>query len=494
MQNNSKNNKKKVQIKKGTDLNNEPFKPIDHAVLIKKLLEKVEPIDFREAAGIADADEKLTQKHFFIIVVEKLIELAKVNNWGIALKDGFIYLFNGAYWKPLEPDQFKSFLGQAAEKMGVGQYFAKYYQFRDNLLKQFFALGGIPMLENENAEVKINLQNGTYVISDSKNKLQNFQRSDFLTYQLPFEFDERAEAPLFKQYLDRLLPDVVLQKILAQFIGYIFVSNLKLEKALLLYGSGANGKSVFFDIIQALLGENNISNFTLESLGHEYYRALLSNKLLNYGSEINGNIKADLIKQLISGEPITARLPYGTPFTIQNCAKLCFNANELPREIEHSEAYFRRFIIIPFNVTIPEGEQDHELSKKIIKNELSGVLNWVLNGLEELLAQKGFTKSDIVKHEIDKFKTESDTCYLFVEDRGYTKSTINYIPLKSLYKDYQDYCAADWCKFLNKINFRRRLEYNGITVDRKSEGQVVFLEEKSNAEADIFNRNNTKNV
>jgi putative DNA primase/helicase len=71
-------------------------------------------------------------------------------------------------------------------------------------------------------------------------------------------------------------------------------------------------------------------------------------------------------------------------------AKLIFNCNELPKDVEQTEAYFRRFLIIPFNVTIPEHEQDKELAKKIIDNELSGVFNWVLSGLKRLLMQQRF--------------------------------------------------------------------------------------------------------
>jgi putative DNA primase/helicase len=475
MLNQGKNSKKIVVIPKGTDFNKKNSESLDHQDVLFKLLTKIKPVNFRKEAGIENTNKKITQKHFFIIVVENLLDIAVINNWGLAIKDNFIYLFNGAFWKPIEFNQFKTFLGKAAQQMGVDQYFAKYYQFRDNLLKQFLALGVLPIPESYKNGVKINLMNGTFVISEDGQELRDFERDDFLTYQLPFVYDTNKESPLFNSYLDRVLPENELQQILAQYIGYIFAVNLKLEKALLLYGSGANGKSVFFDIIQALLGEANISNYSLESLGHEYYRALLTNKLLNYGSELNGNIKADLLKLLISGEPTSARLPYGQPFIIRDYAKLCFNANELPKEIEHSEAYFRRFIIIPFKVTIQEGERDPELSKKIIKNELSGVFNWVLKGLRELLEQKGFSQNKTLKDEVKKFQQESDTCFLFMDEDGYRASIDDYIPLKELYLNYKSFCNDGGFKFLNQLNFRRRLENRGITVERKKEGKVVYV-------------------
>src|SRR5699024_11433451 len=112
--------------------------------------------------------------------------------------------------------------------------------------------------------------------------------------------------------------------------------NLKLEKALLLYGSGRNGKSVLYDILNALLGKENFSSYTLQDLTDQsgYYRAMIANKLVNYASEINNKLEANFFKQLVSGEEVSARLPYGQPMQLRQYAKLIFNANELPRDVE----------------------------------------------------------------------------------------------------------------------------------------------------------------
>lgn len=114
-------------------------------------------------------------------------------------------------------------------------------------------------------------------------------------------------------------------------------------------------------------GEANIGSYSLQRLTDDtgYFRAKLSNLLLNYASEINGSLETSIFKQLVSGEPVEARLPYGEPFILKQYAKLMFNCNELPRDVEHTHAYFRRFIIIPFDVTIPEERQDKNLHTRI---------------------------------------------------------------------------------------------------------------------------------
>jgi putative DNA primase/helicase len=205
--------------------------------------------------------------------------------------------------------------------MGVEKFKCKIHTFKDELFKQFLADAYLPTPKTNKKNVLINLENGTFEITPTKRGLRNFDRNDFLTHQLPFEYEPEATAPLFNKYLDEVLPDKDKQKVFAEYCGYIFIkpSVLKLEKMLILYGTGANGKSVFFEILNALLGTENISNYSLQSLTNDngYFRAKIANKLVNYASEINGKLETDIFKQMASGEPIEARLPYGEPFDIK---------------------------------------------------------------------------------------------------------------------------------------------------------------------------------
>ncbi len=366
--------------------------------------------------------------------------LAKNNNWGLCKQHDFLYLFNGEYWSLIEEDELKTFLGDAAKKMGLRNVHAQHFNFKDQLCKQFMTAANLPKPEQPKNVININLKNGTFEVTPEGNTLKPFNRSDFMTYQLPFEYDPTAESPLFTAYLDKVLPEKKLQHILAEYLGYIFIhtSTLKLEKTILLYGNGANGKSVFYEIVRSLLGEQNTSEYSLQSLTNEngYFRAMIANKLVNYASEISGKLISSIFKQLVSGEPVEARLPYGRPFTLTHYAKLIFNCNELPKDVEHSEAYFRRFIIIPFEVTIPEAEQDKQLAQKIIKSELSGVFNWVLQGLERLLERKHFTYCETVKLAREQYEKESDSVKLFLEDEGYSPHPTSYEPIKQLYFQY----------------------------------------------------------
>ncbi len=450
---------------------------ISHKDVLKKLLTKIKKIDFHEKANI-DPDDKINQRQMVVIAIDEILELAKQNKWGICKNNGGAYLFNGEYWKLLEEDMLKTFLGEASRKLGVERILSRHFDFRNKLLNQFDAVASIHSSEHVDGKVLINLKNGTLEITEDGPILLNFNSDDFLKYQLQFRYDPYATAPMFQQFLNKVLPYDDLQNILAEFIGYIFIptSKLKLEKALLLYGNGANGKSVFFDIINALLGRENISTYSLANLTDKtgYHRAMIGDKLLNYASEINSNMDTAAFKMLVSGEPIEARLPYVKPMIIEDYAKFIFNANDLPKDVEHNNAFFRRFIIIPFNVTIPEDEQDKTLAQKIISAELPGILNWALAGLQRLTSQGGFTESNIVQNELEEYKKESDSVYLFVDEYGYIPDVSETCPLKEMYSNYKSYCYDNNFYTVSNKSFRKRLEAINFKTSRKSSGLCVY--------------------
>ena len=468
-------------IRNELDVKLEKICPRSQKMILSQLLMKVERIDFH---AIVEKENKgqLQVSHTHVIVVEEVLRLAKENNWGLCQNNGVTYLFNGAHWISLAHDDLKDFLGKAAEKLGIEKLKARHFHYRDHLLKQFLASSNLPSPEPDNQKVLVNLKNGTFEISLIEQKIREHRAEDFLKYQLSFSYDPESEAPKFQAYLNKVLSDKSAQDLLAEYIGYLFIkqSNLKLEKVLILYGSGANGKSVFFEIINALVGKENVSSFSLQSLTDStgYFRAKIADKLVNYASEINGKLEASLFKQLASGERVEARLPYGNPFDMEDYAKLIFNCNELPTEVEHTEAFFRRFLVVPFLATIPEKEQDKELAKKIICDELPGVFNWVLQGLERLLRQKAFTESELVHAQLEEYKKLSDNVKLFLEECRYSTS-ISCLLIKELYNEYTQYCAEEGYKPLGKKNFIKRLKNAGVAVDRKNVGYIAYLERPS---------------
>ena len=439
--------------------------------ILTSLLEKMQRIDFGN-------EIKISEKTYQVITIWAVLELVKKNKLGLVEKNEFVYVYNKKFWQVIDKKEVEAFLAAAAIRFGVPKITALHFEFRAKLYKQFICNGYLPTPEESNV-VLVNLDDGTYEISETIHGLREHRAEDFLKHLLRFKFDPNAIAPLFMKYLNQVLPEIELQMILAEYIGYVFTFHLKLEKMLILYGSGANGKSVFFEIIFALLGRDFVSCYKLSTITavKSYERADLQNRLLNYASELNGKLEADTLKQLASGEPIEARCIYKAPFQMTHYAKLMFNANELPKEVENTHAFFRRFLIIPFQQTIPEDKQDKELAQKIIANELPGVFNWVLEGLNRLLKQRKFTDSDIVRQQVEEYKRESDSVAMFLDEMQYVPSIQSTVFVSELYTEYKNFCLSDGYRALGKKNFTKRLRALNFVIT-KQRGYVVYAQKK----------------
>lgn len=220
-----------------------------------------------------------------------------------------------------------------------------------------------------------------------------------------------------------------------------------------------------------MLGADNVTNFSLKHLAEEHNRAMLDGKLLNYGSEINSGIESDLLKQLASGEPVQARYKYGNSFTIKNYARLIFNANELPRATEYTQAYFRRFLLVHFDQTISADETNPELAKIIITTELAGVLNWVIDGAKRLIENKKFSYCAKSEALLDIYKKESDVVALFLEDGDYQPHNNNKRLLKELYSEFKAFCYDNNYQALSDRRFSARLRELGYEVKRQKAGK-----------------------
>lgn len=442
--------------------------------VLENLLTFIKPLNIRDYLQIPE-DMNLTNKHIVVGVIKSLRETAELYKWNIAKVYSYIYVYNGEYWSKIDEELFKTFLGKVAIKMGNEPYVALHFEFKNSLLKQFLTDGFIAPPAYVSKDILINLQNGTYMISKGVGVLRDFDPKDFLTYQLPFKYNPKAECPIFKDYLKKVLPDIESQKLLQEFMAYIFTPEMNLEKCLVLLGSGQNGKSVFFNIMCAILGESNVLNYQMSSFSHEYKRAKLLNVLLNYSSEKGNELEIDTFKALISGEPIQAREPYGKSFTIRNKVRFVINANELPKETEQTDAFFRRFLIVPFEVKISEEEKDPNLASKIIENELPGVFNWILEGLKILVAQQKFSECAKSTLAVEEYRKSSDSIAQFVEECNVMPDLTTKTALKDLYQEYKSFCVDDNYRPFAKRRFGQRLESLGFEKTRLNDGNSAFF-------------------
>lgn len=371
-----------------------------------------------------------------------------------------VYVYVGTHWVKYDIQLFHDNLKQMAINMGMEE---KYYT--DELYMHKFYTRTLFMLKSKHSaslfatKTFINLMNGTLVIDDSGNAtLQPHDPNDFIEYVLNYNYDTEAQCPMFEQYLNKVLPDSDVQKVVQQFAGYCFSRHLRLEKILMLCGKGSNGKSVLIDILTGLFGQRNVSSVMLSEFDNDQKLATMDGKMVNMSSETGKKFHPEIVKTLASGEPILVKVVYRKPYQMTTYGKLIASFNKLPSP-EDTWAFFRRLLKIDFKVTISGQEQDKNLAQKICQQELSGVLNWALDGLRQLICNGDFTDSKVINDSIEEYKNQADTVVLFAachcakSDREETKGV-------DILAKYRQFCMQEefpkW-RVLGRTMFYERL-------------------------------------
>lgn len=231
----------------------------------------------------------------------------------------------------------------------------------------------------------INLKNG--MLSLDRFELLPHHPSYLSTVQLPIEYEPKAVAPTFMQFLNEITKDdEELIRVHQEILGYLLSAETKAEKAFFFYGSGGNGKSVLVSIITRLVGEKNVSSIPLAEFGKQFGLEGLINKTVNIAAEneMGGNaLKTENFKAIVSGDTITVNIKYYPSISYKPHCKLVFVVNALPDSMDVTHGFFRKLVIVPFPQKFKSNEQDKELTDKLIA-ELPGILNWAIVGLKRL--------------------------------------------------------------------------------------------------------------
>lgn len=300
---------------------------------------------------------------------------------------------------------------------------------------------------NDANKTFINMKSNVLVISnDGKVESQEHNKKFNFQYQLAYDYDPEAEAPIFENFLKTSIEDESLINIIFEYLAYVLIKDTKnFEKALFLYGSGSNGKSTLLNIIKELFGKSNISYVEITQMGDKQECALMDGKLLNISSDAKKNgLDTSAFKKIVSGEPILGKYLFKDIYTIENLPKLIVAMNKLPfHNGDNTHGFYRRLLLIPFNKTIREEDKDYNLERKVIEGELSGVFNLIIKGLLRLNTQKGFSKSNVMNEMTNQYIKSTNHVPTFIEEEGYEvvpDATKTGTSLKDLYSNFKAWC------------------------------------------------------
>ncbi len=311
---------------------------------------------------------------------ESIIEQFLNSGIPITSFSGSLYLWIGGYWqKHLNvDDELKLFIKKSLEKiLGKRPLKAQIKQIHSELLTEF--------IEFEKPKgTLINFVNEILVIDNGSFYTIPHAMQFGMKYKLPFTHDPSQQCPTIDRFMQETIGDAETIEFFYQFIASAFISNdvLHIEKALFLYGSGSNGKSVLLNLLRYLLGELNISHVPLKDVGDETKRIAMVGKLLNIASEgSQRNLESEDFKAMVSREALSVRTLYNNSTTTSDFPRLIFATNNLPQTGgDFSGGLYRKIIIIPFENIVPEEKQDKQLLSKLLP-ELPTILAY-MNDIE----------------------------------------------------------------------------------------------------------------
>lgn len=314
----------------------------------------------------------------------------------------------------------------------------------------------------------IPVKNGIYDIENKK--LIPHDPNILITRQIPIEYDPNATCPKIKEFIKEVVGEDQI-KIAQELFGYCLINDYSFNKAFMLFGSGKNGKTTFLNLLIGFLGEDNINSASLQDLCYNRFaRKDLFGKLANIYDDLpktplthTGNFKI-----LTGMGKAYADVKFKEHFEFVNTAKLIFSCNELPETDDTTIAFFRRWIIVNFPYMFDGKKCDPTLPQSIMSpQEMSGLFNWALEGLNRIYEQKGFSTSKTTEDIESEWILRTDPLRAFVT-KNIEYSPTDYITKEEFARKLNEFCIDHNSAEITKQKIGQRLPaiLPKITIER----------------------------
>lgn len=361
------------------------------------------------------------------------------------------------------------------------------YSIRKKILEDAQSKMFISQTDFDTDKDLFNCQNGTLNLRTFEFKEHN--PNDLLSKISNVVYNKYAKCPQFKKFMNEIMEHNknkidFLQKIL----GYATTADTSLEKCFILYGKTTrNGKGTLMDTILYLLGDYAMTAVP-ETLALKKWKD--SSKASGDIARLNGCrfvnisepshdmvIDSSLLKTLTGRDKITARFLNQNEFEFYPMFKLFINSNYLP--IINDDTVFKsgRINVITFDKHFTEEEQDKTLKDKLKEeNELSGIFNWCLKGLNNFY-EEGLTTPKEITDATAEYEKRNDKIAKFFKQELVKNSKKN-VSCNDTYNKYCEWCVQNKLPSLSKSEFMKYLKGKKIwckqgTVNGKTVQNVV---------------------
>ena len=300
------------------------------------------------------------------------------------------------------------------------------------------------------------------------------KQTEMISQSTRIEYDLDATAPIWKRVISEMMDhNEDLITFLQRAVGYSLSGDTSEHCFFMLYGTGANGKSVFLRILAQIMGDY-YRNSRIDVFERKYGQQQTNDIARLYDARVvaaneSGETKSldeELMKEITGGDPITARFLYQESFTFQPQFKIWLAVNSLPKVNAYDHGFWRRVRIIPFTVRFDGKNCDRELYNKL-KAELSGIVNWAYEGFVQW--QKiGLAPPEEVLLATEKYHQQEDVIAQFIGDcLSRTDSIENRLPAKDLFTAFGSWYDDNFSeKVMSQQAFGKRMADAGYKSEK----------------------------
>ena len=362
-----------------------------------------------------------------------------------------------------------------------------------NKVKALYTIGekSVDELFEKSIFGKINFKNG--IMNITTGEFEPHSKYVGFMYTLPYDYKPGAKSELLLEWLAKITCDrPELMEALLDAMAYPLWPRNEDNLVVYLIGEGANGKSTFLSLIQAVVGEDNFSAVSIHQLTtNKFAPAALEGKLVNLSGEDSGKSLSkdslNILKALSGNDAVHVEKKGENGYPFINKAKLIFSANEPPRFEENNQAVRRRFLVIPFDFKLKREEQDSRIAEQLIADveNITPMLverlreNYLKNG--RFICSRGGYAAEKAQ---EKILSAGNTVVEWSKEN--VLSSVEYdddtfLPLQEAYAEYSSWCGA--CGYKNAANivsFSRSMREFVVSkalkdqiVSRRVSGKVV---------------------
>ena len=242
----------------------------------------------------------------------------------------------------------------------------------------------------------LSVQNGLIDLKTFKLNKHTWEAS--CTSMIPVAYDKKAECPIFKQALLTISNnDPTWVMVMQEVIGYCLDPTLAARKMMIFLGKASNGKSWVAECIEALVGSQNVSSLPLMQFQARFGPYALVDSMVNVCTETDTtrreSLKIENLKKIVAGEAIQVEAKGVQGYKCRLRTKIIAAMNDYPDISNSLQAFLDRVLVLPFDVRFSRTPKAGEVQADIhlldkVKTELPGILNFALEGLKRLRAQK----------------------------------------------------------------------------------------------------------